>query len=71
MSNNDMNEQLTDLQIRLTHQEATIDELTDNALQQQRLLERIMKELDQLKSVVRELAPADPAANLDEKPPHY
>src|SRR3569623_481156 len=63
---------LTDLEIRLTHQEATLQTLNDVVADQQQLIAHLRKEVEALKARVRDLAPANIAAPWEEPPPpHY
>lgn len=63
---------LTDLEIRLTHQEATLQALNDVVADQQQLITHLRKEIEALKARVRDLAPANIAAPWEETPPpHY
>jgi len=61
-----------DLEIRLTHQEATLQALNDVIADQQRLIDQLRKEVEALKRQVRDMSPADIAAPWEETPPpHY
>jgi SlyX protein len=61
-----------DLEIRLTHQEATLQALNDMIADQQRLIDQLRKDVDTLKRQLRDLSPADIAAPWEEPPPpHY
>lgn len=61
-----------DLEIRLTHQEATLQALNDVIADQQRLIDQLRKEMEALKRQVRDMSPADIAAPWEETPPpHY
>jgi len=69
-----MNEdaRLTDLEIRITHQESTLQALNDVVAEQQQLITQLRKELEAMKTRLRELAPSDIAAPWEETPPpHY
>lgn len=67
-----MTDAITDLQIRLTHQDATLDELTDTVLRQQRQIDELRTQVEQLKALVRELTPPQVGAPGSEPPPpHY
>lgn len=67
-----MESRLDDLEIRLTHQELAIEQLTLSNLTLEKRLERVQGELDYLKSLMRELSPSAVAAQADETPPpHY
>jgi len=63
---------ITDLEIRLSHQEAALEELTDTVLAQQRALHALRTELEYLRSLLREAAPGIVGPAADEPPPpHY
>ena len=61
----EVEERLRDLEIRYTHQQLTIDTLSDLVREQQETIERLDRELRQC------LEWATPEAPADEKPPHY
>jgi len=64
--------QLIDLEIRLTHQEATLQALNDVVAEQQRLIDRLRKEVETLNRQLRDMSPTDVAASWEETPPpHY
>jgi SlyX protein len=67
-----MNDTITDLQIRLTHQDDALQQLTLTVVRQQQQIEQLQAQLRQLTTVVRELTPNqfEPAAN-EPPPPHY
>lgn len=59
-----------DLEIRLTHQEATLEELNAVLVQQQRTMDILTLQLNALREQLR--AAQLPALPVDEKPPpHY
>ncbi|UCE90363.1 MAG: SlyX family protein [Pseudomonadota bacterium] len=63
---------LTDLEIRITHQEASIDELTRTVLAQDAELKRLREELVHLRELLRDLAPSAVRPESEETPPpHY
>ena len=63
---------LIDLEIRLTHQEATLQALNDVIADQQRVIDQLRKEVETLKRQIREMSPASIAAPWEETPPpHY
>jgi len=63
---------LVDLEIRLTHQEATLQALNDVVAEQQALIDTLRKEVETLKRQLRDMTPADIAAPWEETPPpHY
>lgn len=63
---------LIDLEIRLTHQEATLQALNDVIADQQRVIHQLRKEVETLKRQIRDMSPAGIAAPWEETPPpHY
>lgn len=67
-----MDERLTDLEIRLAHLEAAIDELTQTVLRQQQALAATEEQLEFVKSLLGELSPAAVRPLSEETPPpHY
>ena len=63
---------LIDLEIRLTHQEATLQALNDVIADQQRVIDQLRKEVEILKRQIRDMSPANIAAPWEETPPpHY
>lgn len=69
-----METRLTDLEIRLTHQEAAIDELTGSLLAQQRVVDRLRQQLDALQNRLREIesrGQGDGGDAPEPPPPHY
>lgn len=67
-----MQDRLAELEVRMAFQEKTIQELSDVIARQQREIDRLVRELETLKSQVRALAPS-PVVGRDEEtpPPHY
>jgi len=61
---------ITELEIRLTHQDATIDDLNQTVYEQWKTIEIITKDILALKQRFKEVQPSniDDAAYL---PPHY
>ena len=63
---------LIDLEIRLTHQEATLQALNDVIADQQRVIDQLRKEVETLKRQMRDMSPESIAAPWEEPPPpHY
>ncbi len=63
---------LIDLEIRLTHQEATLQTLNDVVVEQQGLIAQLRKEVEALKRQLRDMTPANVAEPCEETPPpHY
>lgn len=67
-----METRITDLEIRLTHNDAAMDELTRVVLTQEREVKRLNKEIEQLKTALKELSATLVAPESEETPPpHY
>lgn len=67
-----MESRITDLEIRLSHQEAALDELTRANHQQQQVINNILAELQQIKIMLQQLSPGISGDGGDEPPPpHY
>ena len=67
-----MESRIMDLEMRLTHLEASLEELTDSLLRQERVTQHLTAELEQVRAILRE--PADSPVvpqPLDTPPPHY
>jgi SlyX protein len=63
---------LIDLEIRLTHQEATLQTLNDVVVEQQGLIAQLRKEVEALRRQLRDMTPANVAEPWEEPPPpHY
>jgi len=63
---------ITDLEVRLTHQEAALDELTSTVLGQARQITSLQRDLQQLTEVLRQLEPPAVGPESEETPPpHY
>lgn len=69
---NAMQENLIDLQTRLTFQEETLLSLSDTVAQQQQALDDLLHAVNELKSQLKELTPSMIATVQEEPmPPHY
>jgi SlyX protein len=67
-----MESRLEDLEIRIAHQEAALEELTQTTLAQQKQIEALNAQVDYLKSLLKELTPSAVAPRSEETPPpHY
>ncbi|NOX76393.1 MAG: SlyX family protein [Gammaproteobacteria bacterium] len=67
-----METRLTDLEIRLTHQEAALEEMSDVLLKQHHMMESLQRNLAALQVQLRDTNPqgvADPSQ--EPPPPHY
>jgi SlyX protein len=67
-----MNERLAELEMRVTFQDKTIQELNEVVTRQQHQFDRMAKELETLKAQLTILAPSLVASKAEETPPpHY
>lgn len=67
-----MESRLTDIEIKLAHQEAAIEALTESNLKQQLQIEEVLGQLQQVRTLLQQLAPPATGALDDEPPPpHY
>ncbi|MCV6546475.1 MAG: SlyX family protein [Cohaesibacter sp.] len=66
-----LEERIVDLEIQVTHQATTIDELSDMVAKQWDMIDRLGRQVGMLKEALAELEEGmeTPAAN--KKPPHY
>lgn len=63
---------MIDLEIRFTHQEASLQALNDVVADQQRLIDQLRKQVETLKCQLHEVIPFNIAPPGDETPPpHY
>lgn len=63
-------ERLIELEIRLTHQQTTIDELNSTVYEQWQVIEKLTKELEQIKQRLKAAQPSD-IEDVPYIPPHY
>ncbi len=67
-----MDARLTDLEIRLTHQEAALEDMSDVLLKQHHMMESLRRDLAALQTRLRDTNPPDIADPSQEPPPpHY
>lgn len=65
-----MEQSIVELEKRITHLEKFIDELNEVAIDQGKMIDRLKRELDDLKEKSQS-SPVDPSHPADERPPHY
>ena len=65
-----METRITDLEIRITHQESAIDELTRTVLRQEELISKLQLELKNIRSQVNDVSIIAHASE-ETPPPHY
>lgn len=67
-----MEERLTEFEIRSMHQERAIQELFDTVFAQQQAIDRLVREMEQLREQMNIALPSLVAQPEDEEPPpHY
>lgn len=67
-----METKITDLEIRLTHQEAAIEEMNAVLLQQHQLIESLKAEVALLQRQLRDMGSSNVVdASQEPPPPHY
>lgn len=68
-----MTQAIVELEIRLEHQEAALNELSDVVAKQQRMIDRLLAEVRHLSSAQAQAQEAEtPGSAADEvPPPHY
>ena len=67
-----MESRIETLEINQAHLEAAVEELTTTVLQQQQTLTELRNEIEFLKSMLKDLAPASVVPRSEETPPpHY
>jgi SlyX protein len=68
-----MQEQLEDLQIRLTHQDLAIEALNQTVAKQDRRIAELGEELERVRQILAELRPSPLGADSAQEPPppHY
>jgi SlyX protein len=67
-----MESRLTDLEIRLTHQEAALDAINDTLLKQARVIDALRGELERVQRQLRDITASNIASASEETPPpHY
>ena len=67
-----MEDRVAELEIRLTHQEAAIEELNNVLVEQQRTIDRLTQHVEFLQQRIHELRPSNLAPPSEETPPpHY
>ena len=71
MSNNELVERLDNLEMRYTHQESALDELTRTLLAQEQQIKQQTDRIERLEKHLRSLQSGVAVAGADEKPPHY
>lgn len=67
-----MDDKITDLEIRLTHQEAAIEEINTVLLKQHSQLESLIADIEILQKQLRDMSESNIADQSQETPPpHY
>ena len=67
-----MDERITELEIRLTHMEDTLDVINQTVIDQHRLIDRLQLQITILEKKLKSAAETQLASEKDETPPpHY
>ena len=66
-----MQEQVIELQAKLTLAEDQIDSLNKTVFEQRQLLDELARQVVALRRQMQDIAPAEPTSLRDELPPHY
>ncbi|HCI00010.1 MAG TPA: SlyX protein [Alphaproteobacteria bacterium] len=66
-----MTQAIVELEIRLEHQEAALNELSDVVAKQQRMIDRLLAEVRHLSSAQAQEAETPGSAADEVPPPHY
>ncbi len=70
----DLEDRIADLEIRLTHQESSLDNLTKASVRQERAFEEILMQLEQIKAALSQMGQGGEQVNApgdEPPPPHY
>ncbi|MFV1973516.1 MAG: SlyX family protein [Thiohalobacterales bacterium] len=72
ITEDELTPRIEQLETRLMHQEATLDELTRTLLAQEQLVRKQGEVIRRLEMLIQRLSPADTASAADNTPPpHY
>lgn len=66
-----LEERVVDLEIQITHQATTIDDLSEMVSKQWQMIDRLQRQIGALKEAVAELEEGGEAPAANKKPPHY
>ncbi len=66
-----MESRLAEIEVKLTFNESTLDELSRTVYRQQQQIDQLQKELQAVREQVRNSLATEPRNLLDEIPPHY
>jgi len=65
-----MEHKITDLEIRITHQDASIDELTRTVLEQEKLIRKMQQDMKAIRNQLKEFSNIAHSSE-EAPPPHY
>ena len=65
-----MEHKITDLEIRITHQDASIDELTRTVLEQEKLIRKMQQDMKAIRTQLKEFSNIAHSSE-EAPPPHY
>ena len=64
-------EELIELQTRIAFQDGTIQELSDVIARQQRAIDTLQRDVEELRRQLRALQPSEVEGGAEPPPPHY
>jgi SlyX protein len=67
----DIDQRLTELEIKASFSEDLLDQLNQQVYRQQQVIERLQRELLELRAQARDASPQTFRSLRDELPPHY
>lgn len=68
LMNDELDQRITELEMTVTHQERTINELSDVITEQWEAIERLRRQISKLDATKADI---DPEEEADRRPPHY
>lgn len=71
MNDAEMGARLESLEIRYSHQESALEELTRTLLAQEQLIKHQQEKIEHLERLLKSMESGAAAMPQDEKPPHY
>ncbi len=70
-SGKEIEDRIADLEVRLMHQEASLDNLTTASIRQERIIKELLAQLKQIKDMFQQLDDPPAAPGDEPPPPHY
>lgn len=70
-SGKEIEDRIADLEVRLMHQEASLDNLTTASIRQERIIKELLAQLKQIKDMFQQLDDPPAMSGDEPPPPHY